>query len=143
MPEKFRVVLGFDFGTKRIGVAVGQALTQTATPLPVLKAQHGQPDWELVKKLIAEWRPQMLVVGLPLHMSGDQLDVTPQAHKFANRLHGRFGLPVVEVDERLSSYAAEALMEDAEHLHPGAQLDSMAAKVILETWLQQANNAND
>lgn len=134
--------LGFDFGLQRIGVAVGQALTRTAQPLTTLAAQQGQPDWEAVARLIADWRPAALVVGVPRHDDGSPLSVTEPARRFGRRLHGRFGLPVHEVDERLSSRAAEDHL--AEHGRGGRRLsknkgaiDRLAAAVILETWLAE------
>ena len=84
-------IIGFDFGTHNIGVAVGQTITGTASPLPALKAKDGQPDWSKVEKMIAEWQPKLLVVGLPLNMDGSEQPLTDLARKFANRLHGRFG----------------------------------------------------
>lgn len=85
-------VIAFDFGTKSIGVAVGQTITGTARPLAALKAREGIPDWELIAAVFREWQPDYVVVGLPLNMDGTPQLVTNQAKKFANRLHGRFGI---------------------------------------------------
>lgn len=139
-------VLGFDFGERKIGLAVGQSVTGTATPLTTLPATHGQPDWQRVAALIGEWRPQALVIGLPLHMDGSESDITTAARRFGRRLHGRFGLPVHEVDERLSSEAARARI--AEQREAGRKRskhgdrDAMAACLILEDYLRQADAAN-
>src|SRR5690606_35895115 len=100
-------VIGFDFGTHSIGVAVGQSLTGTATPLNALKAKDGQPNWELVATLFTQWQPDIIVVGLPLNMDGTEQPLTELARKFANRLHGRFGVQVVLQDERLTTVAAK------------------------------------
>src|SRR5690554_4382759 len=100
-------VIGFDFGTHSIGVAIGQTLTGTASPLSALKAKDGQPNWELVSKLFAEWQPDIVVVGLPLNMDGTEQPLTDLARKFANRIHGRFGIHVVLQDERLTTAAAK------------------------------------
>ena len=81
-----RTVLAFDFGTKSIGVAVGQEITGTASPLAALKARDGIPDWNVIEKLYEEWQPQLVVVGLPLNMDGTEQEVTQRAKKFANRL---------------------------------------------------------
>jgi putative Holliday junction resolvase len=137
--KKISRVLGFDYGRLRIGVAVGQTVTGTANPVCVLKARDGQPDWNEVEALFKEWQPDALIVGKPMHMDGNPHEVTKAATKFGNRLHGRYGYQVIMVDERLSSVAAEELMRDMPSgMHAGkAELDSMAAKVIIETWLSQ------
>ncbi|HBT7181679.1 TPA: Holliday junction resolvase RuvX, partial [Klebsiella pneumoniae] len=84
--------LGFDFGTKSIGVAVGQRITATARPLPALKAQDGKPDWNVIEKLLKEWQPEAVIVGLPLNMDGTEQPLTARARNFANKIHGRFGV---------------------------------------------------
>lgn len=132
-------VIGFDFGTHSIGVAVGQSLTGTASPLPALKAKDGQPNWDLVAKLFAEWQPDTVVVGLPLNMDGSDQPLTDLARKFANRLHGRFGLQVVLQDERLTTVAAkEDLFSRGgyKQLQKG-KVDSAAAQLIVEDYLSQ------
>lgn len=98
--------LAFDFGTKSIGVAIGQQLTGTARPLIALKAQDGIPDWNRLEALLKEWQPDRVVVGLPLNMDGSEQPLTVRARKFANRLHGRFGVQVDLHDERLSTVEA-------------------------------------
>lgn len=127
-----QTLLGFDFGTRRIGVAVGQRVTGTSRALTTLTARDGQPDWTQVERLIATWQPDALVVGLPLQLDGTHSDITAAAARFARRLHGRFRLPVHLQDERLSSYAAE-------QLNPGPRtrddLDAAAARIILQDWL--------
>lgn len=129
-------LLGFDFGTKSIGVAVGQQLTGTARALTALKAQDGTPDWKLLEKLLKEWQPDYVVVGLPLNMDGTEQELTARARKFANRLHGRFGVRVELQDERLSTVEARAdLFERGgfRALQKG-QVDSQSAVIILEDW---------
>ncbi|NNC55263.1 MAG: Holliday junction resolvase RuvX, partial [Pseudomonadales bacterium] len=83
--------LGFDYGARQIGVAVGQSATGSARPLCILPAREGQPDWTQLAALLQEWQPQALVVGLPLHMDGSEGESAARARKFAARLHGRFG----------------------------------------------------
>jgi putative Holliday junction resolvase len=122
--------LGFDYGERRIGVAVGQSLTGTAQALVTLQVRNGQIDWPAISQLIAEWRPQQLVLGLPTHDDGQPHTNADAIARFARRLHGRFQLPVAFVDERLSSYAAS---EDPDTRRVG--LDAVAARLILETWL--------
>lgn len=132
-----RSLLAFDFGSGQIGVAIGQTLTHTANPLTVLKARDGIPDWLQIEKLLSEWRPDQLLVGLPLNMDGSESDFCQRARKFARRLHGRFGLPVEMVDERLSTFAAKG-ERLAQGRHSGnyrqQPVDDLAAVIILETW---------
>src|SRR5690625_959735 len=110
MPEADRPysALSFDYGTRTIGVAVGQSVTGSATPLAPLPARDGGPRWESVAALLDEWQPRLLVVGQPLNMDGTESELSQRAARFARRLEGRFRLPVRLVDERLSSFAARA-----------------------------------
>ena len=125
--EHPRVVLGFDFGEKRIGVAVGQELTGTARGITTLTSKNRQPDWEAISRLIEEWRPDLLVVGHPLHMDGSEQPLTHLAYRFGNRLSGRYNLPVERVDERLSSYEAELeLSEEQRQLLQEFKLEHQA-----------------
>ena len=127
--------LGFDYGTKRIGIAVGQALTGTATPLTTLAAVRDKPDWEGIAALIAEWQPQALVVGHPFEMTDNEAEVAGRAKRFARQLNGRFHLPVHMVDERLTTREAwDRLGRDAHR--DRSRVDAMAAKLILETWFE-------
>lgn len=133
-------LMAFDWGTQKIGVAVGQRLTGTASPLPEIKARDGIPNWETITTLINEWQPQALVVGIPTNMDGTPSDLTPRARKFGNRLNARFNLPWFPVDERLSSFAArKAIAANAQERgskpRKGKAVDSIAAALIMETWL--------
>jgi putative pre-16S rRNA nuclease len=132
-----QTLLAFDYGTKNIGVAYGQTLSATATEVSPLKARDGIPNWDQVKALLNEWQPDLVLVGLPLNMDDTESDLCPRARKFANRLHGRFGIQVELFDERLSTFAAKE--EAAERGHQGnyaqAPVDSIAARLILESWL--------
>jgi putative Holliday junction resolvase len=136
--KKANAVLCFDFGTKTIGVAFGQSITQTATPLSDLKAKDGVPNWDQIKKIIDEWQPNLLVVGLPLNMDGSFSAISQRAKKFANRLHGRFGLPIAMADERLSSFEAkgEIIAQTGSRDFKKNNVDSLAAKIILESWFK-------
>ena len=134
-----RLLLGFDYGTKQIGVAVGQPITGQARELCVLKAQNGVPDWDKVEALIREWQPDAIVVGLPLNMDGSKSDMSERAEKFARRLHGRFNLPVHTHDERLTTFEAKG-----ERMARGGQrgsyrdnpVDAIAAALLLQGWLE-------
>lgn len=134
-----KTVIAFDFGTKSIGSAIGQDITGTARPLRAFKANDGVPNWDELEKLLLEWQPNLVVVGLPTDLHGKALEtITPRAKKFANRIHGRFGLPVVLHDERLST--AEARFElfamgGYKALSKG-NVDCQSAVVILESWFE-------
>ncbi|WP_224653906.1 Holliday junction resolvase RuvX [Pectobacterium versatile] len=131
-----RTILAFDFGTKSIGVAIGQEITGTARALTSFKAQEGIPDWQKVEKLLSEWQPDLVVVGLPLNMDGTEQPLTARARKFANRLHGRFGIAIELHDERLSTVEARAdLFERGgfKALDKGS-VDATSAVIILESW---------
>jgi putative Holliday junction resolvase len=138
MPEESanQTLLGFDYGTHKIGVAVGQTLTGTATPLTTLSAVKHKPDWEGIARLIKEWQPDALVVGLPMEMTDREADNAPRAKKFARQLEGRFHLPVHMADERLTSREAWEQLGRAAHKDV-TRVDAVAAKLILETWLNQ------
>ncbi|CBJ82458.1 putative Holliday junction resolvase [Xenorhabdus bovienii str. Jollieti] len=136
---KNRTIIAFDFGTHSIGTAIGQEITGTARALSAFKAKEGSPSWELIEKLLKEWQPDLIIVGLPLNMDGTEQLVTAQARKFANRLHGRFGVQVELHDERLTTIEARSHLFD----HGGykaldkGKVDSVSAVVILESWFEQ------
>lgn len=129
-------VLGFDFGRKRIGVAVGQTVTRTARALETLSSPDGGPDWGGITRLLEQWQPAALVVGLPTHMDGTAHEMTRAARRFGNRLHGRYHLPVFWMDERLSSAEAEAMLGGGVPDDKGA-IDQLSAQLILQSWLDQ------
>ncbi|WP_115719915.1 Holliday junction resolvase RuvX [Gallaecimonas mangrovi] len=133
-----KTVIAFDHGAKSIGVAVGQDITGSAQPLAAIKAVDGQPNWDIVAKVLKEWQPDLLVVGLPLNMDGTEQNTTAAAKKFAGRLHGRFGLQVASQDERLTTASAkEWLFENGGYsaLEKG-KIDSVSACLILESWFE-------
>lgn len=132
MPETF---IGFDFGKKRIGVAVGQTFTGTATPLTQLIAQAGLPQRKAVQALIDEWRPSAFIVGFPLNMDETLSPSAIAAQKFGNWLTENFSLPVHYVDERLSSREARERISEYQNKYSKALLNSVAAQIILETYL--------
>ncbi len=130
------LVMGFDYGQRRIGIAIGQMLTQTATPLCIVPARDGVPFWDRIDELVQEWQPGMLIVGLPLNMDGSMSEAAVAVEKFSRRLQGRYHLPVELVDERLSSVEARHEISGAESGRQQKYLDHLAARIILETWLQ-------
>ena len=125
--------LGFDFGSQRIGIAVGQSITGTATALCTINSSHGKPDWDRISELIEHWRPDALVVGLPLHDDGSDSDISKAARKFAQQLEGRYRLPTHPMDERLSSHAAKQHMKQS---NSKQAVDAVAAMIILQNWLE-------
>lgn len=130
--------LSFDFGTQRIGVAFGQSISGTARPVCVLKANDGIPDWEQVGSVIAEWSPDVLVIGLPYNLDGTESELLKRAVKFGNRLNGRFHKPCYGMDERLSSRAAiEQVMEESGSMTKKSGIDDIAAQIILENWFSE------
>ena len=126
-------LLGFDYGEQRIGIAVGQGVTRTATALCTLNAHDGKPDWTGISALVEEWQPAALVVGLPRHADGSDSAITHAVRRFAHQLEGRYRLTVHLVDERLSSRTAAALQQAGRQDKAG--LDAMAARIILQDWL--------
>jgi len=120
-------VMAFDFGLRHIGVAVGQTITGTATPLTTLAARDGRPDWPALVALVRDWRPAALLVGLPLNMDDTESAMSERARRFANTLERQTALPVHLVDERLTSRAVREAGPDRTHEH--------AAVLIAETWL--------
>ncbi len=136
MPEG--TVLAFDFGEKRIGVATGETLLGSAHPLTVIHAQSNDERFAAIGKLIDEWRPVQLVVGLPTHADGTPHEMTRLAQKFGERLHRRFALPVGFADERLTSYDAETRLRETGRNSKAAKplLDAVAAQLILQIWFE-------
>ncbi|MDX1512667.1 MAG: Holliday junction resolvase RuvX [Gammaproteobacteria bacterium] len=133
MSDGASTLLAFDFGLKRIGVAVGQTLTGTANPLDTVRMNNQRPDWPAIARLIETWSPDALVVGLPLNMDGSEQEMTDHARRFGRQLEGRFHLPVHLADERLSTREARSRLSGADRAADAP--DPVAAQVILEGWL--------
>lgn len=139
MPQ---TVIAFDYGLRQIGVAHGQTLTCSAEEISIIKASDGVPNWDQVEKLLQEWRPNLLLVGLPINMDGSESELSRLARKFARRLHGRFNLDVLMVDERLTSQDAKSSLRDASIEGESGRvdltkIDHLAAALILQSWLDQ------
>ena len=146
MPESAPIggyILSFDFGFRRIGIAVGQTLTSTASALETVS--HGQkPDWSAIDRLVKEWKPALLLVGLPLGTDGEETNMSKAARGFGAALHKRYAIEVDYTDERLTSRVAESRF--AEQRAAGTlrrkdsdQVDAIAAQIICENWLQSRN----
>jgi putative Holliday junction resolvase len=147
MPERAiprGYILAFDFGTRRIGVAVGQATTRTASALKTV-GNGTEPDWAKLDQLVRDWRPERLLVGLPLGPAGDETDMSKAARRFGDALGSRYEMDVDYADERLTSRAAESRFAELRaagglrRKHAG-QLDAISAQIILENWLQSAHD---
>ncbi|KXS51424.1 MAG: putative holliday junction resolvase [Marinobacter sp. T13-3] len=134
-----RRVLAFDFGTRRIGVATGQEMLGTGQPVAMIPARDGIPDWRDIEQLLAEWQPDIVLVGLPLNMDDTENDMCARARKFGKRLHGRYHVPVEMVDERLTSFEAKGDVMAAGGSRDFGRhgVDDRAAVLILETWCRE------
>lgn len=134
-----RCFLAFDFGRQRIGVASGQEITATASPVCTLNNRQGKIDWPAIEKLIQQWQPDALIVGVPYHIDGEPSDMTLAAQRFARQLDGRYHYPVHLMDERLSSVEAEQYQRSKRQAggkrDSKGHTDSIAAAIILENWM--------
>lgn len=141
MPE--RTLLGFDLGTHRIGVAIGQELTASARPLTTIHRKNKQSDWEKIGALFQEWGAEAAVVGIPLQEDGSEQEMSHLSRKFCNQLRGRLNIIVYEVDERLTSIEAESIIRAHKgHRRPLEErdVDAVAATRILQSWLNGSTN---
>lgn len=135
--------LGFDYGKKTIGMAIGQSLTSSASELPVLRfgetRQSQRVQWDLLKKLVQEWKPAVLVVGWPLNMDGTESDFCVEVKKFADNLQKQTGVAVQLMDERLTSREAKIDSQKKTSDYRNNPVDSYAAKLMLESWFRKNN----
>ena len=130
--------LGFDFGNKKIGIAIGQIITTTASPLQTIRSINQNPNWEIITRLIEEWRPAGLVVGISKQADGSDNPITPRMLKFCRHLEGRYQLPVYQQDETLSTFEAKQMLFDEVSVNADKLWevqDQLAAQLILQTWL--------
>jgi len=140
--SQHRTLLSFDYGKKRIGIAVGHELTASSSPLATIYTIANKPDWTALTKHINDWQPGALVVGIPFNMDGSEHEMTRSARSFARLLEGRYHIPVYTVDERLSSLEAERTLNEAGKKPRGLKqrkemIDRMAAQLILDTYFSQ------
>lgn len=136
--QQHETYLGFDFGNKKIGVAVGQGETGIASPLTTLAAVNQSPDWRGIEKLMQEWRPIGAVVGISRQMDGKDNDITPRMLKFCRQLEGRYGLKVFQQDETLTTFEARQRLFDEVQVNATklwVVQDQLAAQLILQSWL--------
>jgi putative holliday junction resolvase len=134
-----RHFLGFDFGTQQLGIAVGGSASGRAEPLTSASVRHGVPDWPILDRLIKEWQPAALIVGLPLNMDDSENAMTRAARKFGHRLHARYNLPIHLVDERLTSVDAKNTLVESRvpWKQRKAKVDKLAAQTILQAFLDE------
>lgn len=138
MPEdKIETVIGFDYGTSWIGIAIGQTLTAQARPLPAIKSFKQSPDWEAISNLLSEWKPQKLIVGLPTSEHPETKYMTDKASRFSRQLHGRFHIDTQLIDERLTTREAYTIAIDSGKRKSKPEIDSLSAVLITETWLRE------
>ena len=132
--------MSFDYGTEKIGIAIGQSISSTAEPLTIIRAKDGIPNWSQITSLIESWRPNFFVVGLPYNLDGSDSKLLQKALKFAQRLNGRFNIPTFGIDERLSSKAATEKFKTGNPKNSvRKEIDDVAAQIILETWFSEYN----
>jgi len=132
-------ILAFDYGTKHIGVAVGQTITGTSSPLTILNVQREGPDiWRTIVQLVEEWKPDRLLVGQPLNMDGTPSEMMKKVNKFYIKLQAQTDIPCELVDERLTSFEAKQLLEPDSKL---IRIDDLAAKIFLDTWMKHHVNS--
>ena len=138
-PAPPATVLAFDFGTRRVGVALGNTLTRSARPLATIDEERSERRFAAIAALIAEWQPDLLVVGIPVHADGTPHAMTALAQRFARQLHGRFGVEVALADERYTTQAAQAELDAAGGAgrRGRAERDQVAAQLILQGWLDE------
>lgn len=138
-----QTVIGFDYGSKRIGVAVGQGVTGQSNPVVTLAWRKNKPDWAGINQLMEEWQPQVIVIGMPLNKDGTAHHLTKAVQRFGNQLHERYNLPVHMIDERLSSHEAQKMLPKGRSASDKGAIDKYAAKLILDSWFQQQANVDD
>lgn len=144
MNNDSHIFLAFDFGMKRIGVAIGQTVTQTARPLQILPAKGGIPEQKALNNLVQKWQPEGLVVGIPLNMDGSSQPMSLRARQFANSLRNQFNLPVYEIDERLTTKDAreQIFLKGGYKALQDGQVDCVAAQLILQNWFAEIKSKN-
>ena len=131
-------VLAFDFGTRRIGVAVGNTMLRAAQPLTTIVAERDADRFAAIAALLAQWQPQLLVVGIPVHADGAAHAMTARAQRFARQLAGRFGLPVEHADERHTTELAQSALDALGAGRGGREIrDAVAAQLILQGWFDE------
>lgn len=141
MPDNINIIMAFDFGTQKMGIAIGQATIQSATPLPLFPMKDGIPQWDQLLKIVKQWQPDLFLVGLPLNMDDTESELSLRARKFARRLRHQTNIETAMVDERLTTRTAREDLDFYKKQGRGKTLsaDSLAAAVLLESWYYHPN----
>ncbi len=126
-------IMGFDYGTRWTGTAIGQTITRTASPLKTFESKNNKPDWHNIAKQIQEYQPDLLVIGLPLNALGEEQEISVKARKFARQLEGRFHIKADMVDERLTT--RQVYIDSSEQHLSKQEIDAMSAVLIVQSWL--------
>ena len=135
---KGETVLAFDFGLRKIGVAVGNTLTKTTMPLDIIYTKNGDTPWSDIESLLEDWKPLSVIVGDPINMDDTFSEISGKARKFAQRLHGRFSVKVLMIDERLSSFEAKSFFQNGFGGKTSSDnIDSFAAEIVLKSWMEE------
>ena len=135
---KGETVLAFDFGLRKIGVAVGNTLTKTTMPLDIIYTKNGDTPWSDIESLLEDWKPLSVIVGDPINMDDTLSEMSRKARKFAQRLHGRFSVKVLMIDERLSSFEAKSFFQNGfGGKIKSDNIDSFAAEIVLKSWMEE------
>lgn len=139
--KTINTVLGFDYGNKRIGLATGQTITNSASPCKTINQIGGNPDWQAIEHEIQQWKPQALIVGMPYHTDGSENKMTETVQHFCYELEKRFKLPIIEVNEALSSQQAEEILKESIKINKQNkhEIDRIAAAIIVQRWLNEQN----
>ena len=125
-------ILAFDFGTKKIGVAVGQTSTFTSSPLQVISSKDNKVNWNEIIILLDEWKPELIIVGKPLNMDGTDSEIMKEVDKFFLKLKDIYDAKYEYIDERLTTFEARQILEDRNYL-----VDASAAKILIDNWFEQ------
>ena len=135
---KGETVLAFDFGLRKTGVAVGNTLTKTTMPLDIIYTKNGDTPWSDIESLLEDWKPLSVIVGDPINMDDTFSEMSGKARKFAQRLHGRFSVKVLMIDERLSSFEAKSFFQNGfGGKIKSDNIDSFAAEIVLKSWMEE------
>ncbi|URQ68018.1 Holliday junction resolvase RuvX [SAR86 cluster bacterium] len=135
--DSARVIMAFDFGTKNIGIAIGQEITKTASTFYSIQANDGLPDWVELDMIVKEWNPNLFVVGDPINMDGTRSKIQDSSDKFSTALSKRYDISIEKTDERLSSREAKARLENIQMgIKDSRNKHSISAQIILEDWFR-------
>ena len=133
-----QIVMAFDFGTKNIGIAIGQEITNSSQTFYTVRAYQGEPEWAQLDKVVFDWNPKLFIVGDPLNFDGSESDIKEKSDKFSNQIHKKYKIPVTLVDERLTTKEARERIKEAVNMSLRSSVDihQVSAQIILESWFR-------